>query len=139
MSAPTRTTSSTGVSPEGSSKARTLLKRTASVIAVAAALTAVTATTPASAVGVKSVAPLMCQDSTWAKLYTTLGGYWQARCSGGYNLNLYGSTFDAGGWSGAVYTESRGAIYFCDWDHLNLNGAHVYRIYLNETRPSRCN
>ncbi|MGW4823224.1 hypothetical protein ACWEP4_30695 [Streptomyces sp. NPDC004227] len=132
MSAPTRTTSSTGVSPKGSSKAKTLLKRMVSVLAVAAALTAVTATTPASA------AALGCQ-STWAKLYTTQGGYWQARCSGGYNVSLYGSTFDAGGWSGAVYTESRGAIYFCDWDHLVLNGAHVYRIYLNETRPSRCN
>ncbi|MEV4567947.1 hypothetical protein AB0K12_29615 [Nonomuraea sp. NPDC049419] len=112
---------------------RTSLKR----LAVAAALATVTASavaTPATA----SSSVLGCQ-STRAVLHT-YGGSLSFNCSGQHRIpSLISHSFSAGGWSGAVYSIEYGPRYFCDGDSFSLGDRKVYEVYLNATKPARCN
>jgi hypothetical protein len=125
----TRTTDEQGRS---SRKMGTLLKGFAATT-VLATVTAATMATPASAAPASA---LGCQ-STYATLYTYVGPVsWN--CSGAHYYSAYATSFSAGGWSGAVYTDDQGTVFFCDGDSFSVNGAHVYEVYLNATRPNRC-
>jgi hypothetical protein len=58
-------------------------------------------------------------------------------CSGTWYVTGRGLHFYAGGWSGLVDTQY-GNYLFCDWDSFDLPRIQVYRVILNETKPSRC-
>lgn len=99
-------------------------------MAVSALVTAV----PASAT---VVTPAGC-GASYATVTSTGGSSSSWNCSGEHDINVYGSWFSAGGWSGAVYTYDQGTYWFCDFNQFSLNGAHVYEVYMNATKPSRC-
>jgi hypothetical protein len=117
-----------------SGKVGTILKATCAAALLAVSTVGVLAT-PASAA---QASALGCQ-TTYARLTSTGGSVWGWSCSGSKPVNVYARSFSAGGWSGGVYTYDRGTFMFCDFDTLTLNGAHVYEVFLNATRPSRCN
>src|SRR5690242_3460919 len=110
------------------------MKTIAAALVTVAAATMVTAATPASA---STVSANGCQASSAAAVLHAESGTYYFTCSGAHYISDYAYSFDAGGWSGAVYTNNWGAWYFCDGDHLQLS-VGIYEVYLNATKPARC-
>jgi hypothetical protein len=103
-------------------------------VAAVAALATGAAVAPASA---STASARGCQGASAAAVLHADSGTYNYTCSGAHYISTYAYTFDAGGWSGAVYTNSWGPRYFCDGDRLTLS-VLIYEVYLNATKPARC-
>lgn len=126
----------TAAAPDSPASPRSRLRRAAGMgLAVSSLLSVVgmgLAATPAAA------ASPNCQN-TYARLYFNGSGSpasWN--CAGSHLISVRATRFSAGGWSGAVYFTDRDPKFFCDFDSFSLNNAPVREVYLNVTKPSRC-
>jgi hypothetical protein len=115
-----------------------LTRAAATTAAIVLALSAIVVGIPGTAYAANeaSVSPKACQSTSAAlEMEDHTSREWN--CSGTWYVTGRGLHFYAGGWSGLVDTQY-GNYLFCDWDSFDLPRIQVYRVILNETKPSRC-